>query len=171
MTNHGTLERAGGRWQLRFTRDLGHPPDKVWRAITEPDHLSAWFPSDIEGDRAVNATLRFPFRENEGPTLEGRVLAFDPPRLFEFTWGEEQLRLELQPIAEGTRLTLLDTIHEVDKGVRDAAGWHFCLDNLERHLAGEPPAREGWRRLEQEYRARFPAEAATIGPPEGADTR
>jgi uncharacterized protein YndB with AHSA1/START domain len=59
---HGMLERAGNRWQLRFTRDLHHPPEKVWRSITEPEHLAAWFPSDIEGERAVGAVLRFPFR-------------------------------------------------------------------------------------------------------------
>ena len=35
----GTLEDAGGRWRLRFTRPLAHPPGKVWRAITEPEHL------------------------------------------------------------------------------------------------------------------------------------
>jgi len=45
----GTLEEAGGgRWRLRFTRTLDHPPEKVWRAITEPEHLRAWFPQRIK---------------------------------------------------------------------------------------------------------------------------
>ena len=168
---HGTLERAGDRWQLRFARDLRHPPNTVWLALTEPEHLAAWFPSDIEGDRAVGATLQFPFREGEAPTEEGRMLAFEPPKLLEFSWGSDLLRFELEPTHDGTRLTLLNAFDEVGKGVRDAAGWHFCLDNLELRLDGLPSKSEGWQVLEGEYKERFPAEAATIGPPEGADTR
>jgi Activator of Hsp90 ATPase homolog 1-like protein len=53
------LEESGGRWRLRFTRRLPHPPEKVWRALTEPEHLSAWFPTDIHGERASGAILRF----------------------------------------------------------------------------------------------------------------
>ena len=37
----GKLESTGGRWQLRFTRELAHPQEKVWRAITEPEHMRA----------------------------------------------------------------------------------------------------------------------------------
>jgi uncharacterized protein YndB with AHSA1/START domain len=169
---YGSLEPTGDRWTLRFTRDLRHPPDKVWRALTEPDDLAAWFPSDIDGKREVGATLRFPFRAGEAPTLEGRMLAFDPPRLLEFSWGDDLLRFELDPIGDGgTRLTLINTFDEVGRGVRDAAGWHACLDNLERRLAGEASQRGGWKPLEEAYAERFPPEAATIGPPEGADTR
>jgi uncharacterized protein YndB with AHSA1/START domain len=168
---HGTLEQAGNRWRLRFTRDLRHPPEKVWRAITEPEHLAAWFPSDIVGERALGASLRFPFREDEAPTQEGRMLAFDPPRLLEFTWGDDLLRFELEALADGTRLTLINTFDNVGRGVRDAAGWHVCLDNLELRLDGQASKSEGWKVLESQYVERFPPEAATIGPPEGADKR
>jgi hypothetical protein len=38
---YGDLDQLDdGRWQLRFTRVLSHPVEKVWRAITEPDHLA-----------------------------------------------------------------------------------------------------------------------------------
>ena len=41
---YGELEQLNdGRWRLRFTRALAHPPEKVWRAITEPEHLASWF--------------------------------------------------------------------------------------------------------------------------------
>lgn len=32
---YGVLEQKDNRWRLRFSRSLTHPPDKVWRAITE----------------------------------------------------------------------------------------------------------------------------------------
>ncbi len=57
----GTLDRSGDRWQLRFERWLPHPPEKVWRALTEPQHLAAWFPSRIDGERAAGARLTFVF--------------------------------------------------------------------------------------------------------------
>src|SRR5687768_8737235 len=97
----GELEQIDGRWQLRFVRTFAHPPEKVWRSLTEPEHVSAWFPADIEGDRAEGAALRFPFREGEGPTLEGRMLVFDPPRRLEFTWADETLRFSLEPDGAG----------------------------------------------------------------------
>jgi Activator of Hsp90 ATPase homolog 1-like protein len=37
---------------LRFVRYLPHPPAKVWRALTEPEHLAAWFPTTIDGHAA-----------------------------------------------------------------------------------------------------------------------
>jgi uncharacterized protein YndB with AHSA1/START domain len=44
---HGTLEQTAAGPRLRFVRHLAHPPEKVWRAITEPEHLKAWFPDTI----------------------------------------------------------------------------------------------------------------------------
>ncbi len=91
----GVLERSGAEVTLRFRRRLPHPPAKVWRALTEPEHLAAWFPTTVEGDLTPGATLRYNFREMNLPGFEGNVLACDPPRLLEFDWGDERLRFEL----------------------------------------------------------------------------
>ncbi|UMG93452.1 SRPBCC domain-containing protein [Nocardioides sp. TF02-7] len=45
----GVLLRDGDRVGLRFERRLAHPPEKVWRALTESEHLRHWFPADIVG--------------------------------------------------------------------------------------------------------------------------
>jgi hypothetical protein len=75
----GTLEQTDHGWKLRFERHLPHPPHKVWRALTDPDEMRAWFPADMEGERRVGAHLRFPFREEEGDTMDGEMLVYDPP--------------------------------------------------------------------------------------------
>ena len=31
---------ADGEWDLVFVRDLRHPPEKVWAALTEPEQLA-----------------------------------------------------------------------------------------------------------------------------------
>ena len=166
----GRLEEVGGRWQLTFTRTLSHPREKVWRAITEAEHLEAWFPTTIEGERATGARLRFAFREGEGPTEEGEMLVYDPPSILEFRWGKgETLRFELRADGEGTLLTFVNRFDELGKAARDAAGWHVCLDDLARHLAGEEPdtGTDEWRRVHAGYVDRFGPDASTIGPPEG----
>jgi uncharacterized protein YndB with AHSA1/START domain len=164
---NGKLEQAGDLWRLRFTRRLRHSPEKVWSAITEPEHLAAWFPDRIVVDEwAVGAPLRF---EHEGgDPFEGEVLAVDPPSVLEFGWGTDTIRLEIAPDGDGCTLTLLDTFDELGKAARDAAGWHTCLDALERHLAGDPSARaahETWSEVHPGYVEDLGPEAATIGPP------
>ena len=170
----GQLEQVAGSWQIKFVRELPHPPDKVWRALTEPAHLSKWFPQDIEGERAAGATLRFISRNNEGPPFDGKMLTFDPPALMEFTWGDDVLRFELRGHEDGraTVLTFTDTIEERGKAARDTAGWHECLDLLEYNLNGEPaPFGWGkrWAEVHPRYVKEFGPEASTIGPPEGFD--
>ncbi len=165
----GQLEEIDGRWRVRFSRVLPHPPEKVWRALTEADHLAAWFPTTIEGEQVSGASLRFRHRTRDLPPMEGEMLAFEPPTLLEFKWGEDTLRFELSPHGSGTELTLIDTLAERGKAARDGAGWHACLDQLAYHLDGaEPPwtAAERWGQVHDSYVERFGPEAATIGPPE-----
>jgi uncharacterized protein YndB with AHSA1/START domain len=164
---HGELEQIGGAWQLRFTRSLRHPPERVWRALTDATELEAWFPTTIEGELVTGASLKFGFRDEPYDPLDGVMLACEPNRLMEFRWGDDLLRITLEPDGAGTRLTLVDVLSDIGKGARDAAGWHVCLDNLERWLAGEPTG-EGneWEPLNLEYASRFGPEAATLGPPE-----
>lgn len=165
----GQLTQLEGRWQLRFTRELQHPPDKVWRALVEPEHLEAWFPTTMEGDRAEGASLKFSFREVEAPPMQGEMITYEPSSLLEFKWGEDLLRFELQVVDGGTLLTLSDTFDELGRAARDAAGWHVCLDLLGRHLLGEdPPADQdtAWKSVHAQYVEVLGPEAATIGPPE-----
>jgi uncharacterized protein YndB with AHSA1/START domain len=160
------LEQVGDRWRVRFTRRLGHSPEKVWRALTEPEHLSAWFPTTIEGDRAEGAKLRFSFPNGEAPPMDGELLTYRPPELLELRWGTDTLRFELRPDGGGTELMLLDVFDEQGRAARDAAGWHVCLDRLAGHLDGVDVDTD-WKRVHAGYVERFGPEAATIGPPEG----
>jgi uncharacterized protein YndB with AHSA1/START domain len=164
----GTFGRGDSEVTLRFTRLLPHPPAKVWRALTEPQHLAAWFPTTVEGDLVPGAPLRFGFREGHHPDFEGTMLACDPPKLLELIWGDERLRFELAPDAAGTLLIFTATFAELGRAARDAAGWHVCLDLLGCDLRGERAAwaqDDRWRTVHGVYVARFGPEAATVGPP------
>ena len=95
---NGALEDLGGRWRLRFIRELRHPRELVWRAITEQEHLRAWFPDEVAGDWVPGGRLTF--SSPQAGEFDGEVLAVEPPSLLEFRWGTDVLRFEV----EGGRL-------------------------------------------------------------------
>jgi uncharacterized protein YndB with AHSA1/START domain len=165
---YGELEGGDGQPVVRFRRRFTHGPEKVWRAVSEPDHLEAWFPTTIEGEPVAGAVLRFSFRENEAPPFEGEMVAFDPPTSMEFRWGEDRLRFELHPDGGGTVLDFTVRLGELGKAARDGAGWHACLDLLECDVARRTPPwtnPERWRQVRHAYIQRFGPEASRLGPP------
>jgi uncharacterized protein YndB with AHSA1/START domain len=169
QSDYGTLERGDGTVTLRFARQLAHSPEKVWRALTEPEHLEAWFPTTIEGEFGPGALLAFSFTRPALPRMSGRVLACEPPKLLEFVWDDETLRFELTAHESGTLLGFTATFAEVGKAARDAAGWHVCLDRLAAATNGSAAGwseDERWREVHPHYVAEFGPDAATIGPPQ-----
>jgi uncharacterized protein YndB with AHSA1/START domain len=163
-TASGTLETSGRRPAVRLERHLPDPPEVVWRAITDPEELKAWFPCGVivEGDRWVTgAKITFPFPADViDMTLTGEVLEIDEPVLLVYTWGEQDtLRFELHPADGGTRLVLIDEL-EPAGAARNAAGWEDCLDRLT-GVAGRPDA---WKERFAAYSAAFEPK---IGPQEG----
>ncbi|OHV33380.1 MULTISPECIES: SRPBCC family protein [Pseudofrankia] len=172
----GTLERVGDRARLRYERLLRHPRERVWRALTDPEDLRAWFPTGIVGDRATGAALTFPFPDQDLPAMTGEMLRFEPPAVLELRWGPDDiLRFELATAADdagGTgwcALTLVAEFTPLGKAARDGAGWHECLDLLATHLAGGEPWAPGqrWAPIAARYRAAFGPEASELGPPDG----
>jgi uncharacterized protein YndB with AHSA1/START domain len=145
---------------LVFTRDLRHPPEKVWAALTEPARLRRWAPFDADRDLGTPGPATLTMVDGETRTdLPGIVRLAEPPTLLEYTWGADRLRWELTPTDTGTRLVLRHTAEEREWLPKLAAGWHLCLDVAERLLDGEPveairgsAAREhGWDDLHERY--------------------
>jgi uncharacterized protein YndB with AHSA1/START domain len=170
VSREGRLEQVeGGLWQLRFVRQLAHAPEKVWQALTEPEHQAGWLPARMEGERREGAPLRFVFEEAPDHESTGELLRWDPPGLLEYTWEGEVLRWEVRPWGGGSELTLLSRFDEVGKAARDSAGWHICLDLLEASLAGTPApedlAAQGPALLRR-YAKLYGPEASTLGPPD-----
>jgi len=173
------IRKEGDRWTLILVRDLRHPPARVWEALTEPEHLREWAPFD--SDRSLGTAGVAKLSTVGAPTpqvSESRVKQADPPRVLEFNWGGQDIRWELEPLgAGGTRLTLW---HNIDRRFisMGAAGWHICLDVLDRLLTGQPIGRivgpevmkfAGWQRLNAEYAKQLGVEAASwsTGTPKG----
>ena len=151
------VELGDGTAAVRFERRLPHPPERVWRAITDAEDLAAWFPDTIEGEFGPDAEVRFPKFVEMGLPSVGKVTEFDPPRLLAYTWGPSALRFELEPDGDGCRLVFTDAVPR-EETAKNAAGWEVCLADLEARLAGEDAAGrsdESWSELHEHYADRF----------------
>jgi uncharacterized protein YndB with AHSA1/START domain len=161
------VRKEGEKWTLILVRDLRHPPAKVWKALTEPEHLREWAPFDADRSLGAVGTANLTTVGAPKPLVsETQVKRADAPRLLELNWGGQDIRWELEPQGGGTRLTLW---HNIDRRFisMGAAGWHICFDVLDRLLAGQPIGRMvgpdamkfgGWQRLNAEYAQQFGVE-------------
>jgi uncharacterized protein YndB with AHSA1/START domain len=132
-----SLQAEDGRSVLRMERWLKHPPEKVWRAMTEPDRLADWFPGAMVPELRQGGKVEFEFGE------DGVVTDIDPPRLIAYTWGGDHLRWELVPDGDGTRLLLLHTFDDRAGAASFGAGWHTCIVALDLALDGRAGADPG----------------------------
>lgn len=165
------VQKEGEKWTLVVVRDLSHPPEKVWRAITQPEHLREWAPFDSDRNLGNVGTAKLStVGAPKQMVAETQIKRADEPRLLEYSWGGQDLRWELEPQGAGTRLTLW---HNINRGFisMGAAGWHICFDVMDRLLAGQPIGRivgpdamgfDGWQRLNAEYARQFGVEAPSF---------
>ena len=151
MTERATLRTVDGAPVLRFERRLRHPPEKVWRAVTDPAEMTHWFPAAVEAELRPGAPMRITFPDEavvEGAS-DGEVLEVDPPKVYMFRWKLDVLRFELIPDGDGCRLVFTHTLGggwAARLGAaRNAAGWDTCLDAMIARLDGTTaPEHEGW---------------------------
>lgn len=158
------VEKDGDAWTLVLVRDLRHPPALVWEALTDPTELVQWAPFDADRNLAAPGPVTLSTVGAPQQQVQAcEVTRAEAHRLLEFNWGGNVLRWELEVQGGGTRLTLW---HAIDRRfiAWGAAGWHLCLDVLDRFLSGAPIGRivgadalqfEGWQRLTTEYAKQF----------------
>jgi activator of Hsp90 ATPase-like protein len=162
------IRKDGEKWMLILVRELRHPPEKVWQALTDPAHLREWAPFVVDGSLGTAGT-KVNFTWTGAPTpQETTVTRADAPKVLEYN----DIRWELEAFGGGTRLTLS---HNIDRRFisMGAAGWHISLDVLDRLLSGTPVGRMvgadamkfgGWQRLNAEYARQFGIETPGCPP-------
>jgi len=152
-------------WELVVVRELHHSPEKVWRALTDPAQLREWAPFDADGNMGIaGSAVKLSTVGTPSPMIsETKIKRAVEPNILEYSWGDGDLRWELEDFGGGTRLTLW---HNIDRRYisMGAAGWHICLDVMDHALSGTPLGRivgpeamkfEGWQRLNADYAKQF----------------
>ncbi len=133
---HDTFLSLDDRPAVRVERAYPHPIDKVWRAVTTPEHLGQWFPSAVEIDLRPGGEMRF--GAFEGPAASGTVEVVEPPWRLTFAWGTDRVTFELTSEGDGTRFVLIHAFDDRYGAPSFATGWERCLAGLDSVLAGEP---------------------------------
>lgn len=130
-------EDQDGTRSVIIERELGFPPEKVWRALTRPELLADWL---MESDFQSVVDHRFRFVAAWG-SIDCQVLHIEPERVLSYTWQGEGLETvvtwTLDPTGTGTRLKMEQSGFRADQkraygGAK--GGWPRFLDNLEAML-------------------------------------
>ena len=120
---------------LSFEFDLHHPPEKVWRALTDPVLLADWLLPVVGLKLEPGAPFTFKTQPYPGwdGTVSCRMLEIEAHRKLSYTWGvpflDTVVTFTLTPTAWGTRLSLVQSGFKPDQ--KQAFGG----------------ARYGWRRM------------------------
>jgi uncharacterized protein YndB with AHSA1/START domain len=119
-------------------REIPHPPEKIWRALTQPHLIEEWL---MKSDFEPVVGHRFDLRANWG-AIGCQVLAVEPNKTLSYTWGalglESVVTWTLTPTSTGTRLRMEQSGFRTDQrqayqGAR--GGWQRFFANLEQVLA------------------------------------
>jgi uncharacterized protein YndB with AHSA1/START domain len=119
-------------------RDLSYPPDKIWRALTQPHLIQEWL---MKNDFKPVVGHRFDFRADWG-AVDCEVLAVEPHKTLSYTWSayglESVVNWTLTPTATGTRLRMeqLGFRPDQQQAYQGAqVGWPRFFTSLEQVLA------------------------------------
>jgi len=132
---------------LAFEFDLHHPPEKVWRALTDPALLAQWLLPVIDLELEPGAAFRFKTQAYPGwdGTVDCRFLEIEAQRKLSYTWGvpgmDTVVTFTLTPTASGTRLSLVQSGFKPDQKQNFAGaryGWKMMGERLVDLLARIP---------------------------------
>jgi uncharacterized protein YndB with AHSA1/START domain len=111
------------REAISFDFDLHHPPEKVWRALTDPALLAEWLLPVANLELAPGAA--FTFKTQPYPGWDGTVncqfVEIETHRKLSYTWRVNDMELDtvvtftLTPTASGTRLSLVQSGFKPDQ--------------------------------------------------------
>ena len=119
-------------------RELPYPPEKIWRALTQPHLIEEWL---MKSDFKPVVDHRFDFRADWG-AVACQVLIVEPNKTLSYTWGDHILKSvvtwTLTQAGTGTRLRMEQSGFRPDQpryyqGAK--IGWPRFFANLDQVLA------------------------------------
>jgi uncharacterized protein YndB with AHSA1/START domain len=129
---------------LVIEREMPHPPEKVWRALTQGPLIEEWL---MKNDFQPVVGHRFSFRSRPVPgwdgVIESEVQVIEPNSRLSYSWGTmgtmSVVTWTLTPTKAGTHLRMEQTgfRSEQDAAYKGATyGWTKFIGNMERVIGG-----------------------------------
>jgi len=130
---------------LVIEREMAHPPEKIWRALTEGKLIEEWLMSN---DFQPVVGHRFSFRATPVPgwsgVIDSEVLVVEPHARLAYSWGtlglESVVTWTLTPTGGGTLLRMEQSGFPSEEGPNYKGakyGWQRFIGNLERVVGRE----------------------------------
>ncbi len=133
MTKSTTETRA-----VIVEREIPHPPEKIWRALTQPHLIEEWL---MKNDFKPVVDHKFNLSADWG-AVDCQVTAVEPNKTLAYTWAayglESVVTWTLTPTRTGTllRMVQLGFRQDQEQAYRGAQfGWQKFFANLEQALA------------------------------------
>jgi len=133
MTDTATQTRS-----VIVEREIAYPPEKIWRALTQPHLIAEWL---MKNDFKPAVDHRFTLHGDWG-SVDCRVLEVEPGRTLSYTWDamglESVVTWTLTPTATGTHLRMEQAGFRADQeqAYQGAKyGWRQFFGKLEQVLA------------------------------------
>jgi len=129
---------------LVIEREMPHPPEKIWRALTEGPLIEEWL---MKNDFQPVVGHRFSFRATPVPNWNGiiksQVLVVEPNARLAYSWGtlglESVVTFTLTPTERGTHLRMEHSGFPSEESASYKGanyGWRKFLGKLERVAGG-----------------------------------
>jgi uncharacterized protein YndB with AHSA1/START domain len=125
---------------VTIEREIPFPPEKIWRALTEPHLIQEWL---MKNDFALDVGRKFTLSGDWG-SVDCEVLEIEPHRSLSYSWNamglESTVTFTLTKTGTGTRLRVDQVGFRPDQeqAFRGAQyGWQKFLANLEQLLSKE----------------------------------
>jgi uncharacterized protein YndB with AHSA1/START domain len=129
---------------LVIEREMPHPPEKIWRALTEGPLIEEWL---MTNDFQPVVGHRFSFRatpvKNWNGVIECEVLVVEPHARLVYSWGalglESAVTWTLTPTDGGTHVRMEQTGFPSEEGANYKGakyGWQKFIGNMERVVGG-----------------------------------
>src|SRR5215831_1880055 len=100
------IEAATETRSVVVEREIAYPPEKIWRALTQPHLIAEWL---MQNDFMPAVDHRFNLRGDWG-AVDCKVLAVEPNRTLSYTWAamglESVVTWTLSPTGTGTHLRM-----------------------------------------------------------------
>ena len=126
-------------------REFSHPPEKLWRALTQPHLIEEWL---MKNDFQPAVGHRFSLRGDWGGVLDCEVLVLKPNEMLSYAWNHNHedaaynlqsvVTFTLTPTKAGTHLRVEQSGFRPDQKQAFGGakfGWQKFLANLEDVLA------------------------------------
>lgn len=148
-----SLAEITEEYRVDIDRTYPYPVSAVWKAVTTGEDITAWMQYPATLERRLGGRIFVDF--NSEGSIDGMVCAWEPERVFAYTWGLSIVRWTLEPSDGGTHLHFTNSSVRPDIIMGFASGWHAFIDHLGPHLAGET-VEDRYEALQDVYRERYP---------------